>query len=413
MVEQPDTPDDLLASLLASKPHRQTTNGRHRLPLYEIVRAISEDIGWRPAGSRAEAQAAGYLVQLWERADVWFWQDTFPTATALRPIVRLLCVLSIATVLSIYVSLWLALFCALACTLVAYQSLMRDVVPLQRARGTSQNVLAIRKSLRRTLRRVVICAPLDVFAAPLRHGQPRTHLLVATIQSTLIVLSLIDPLPGLFGPSAMTIPVAWMTVLCVWYFLVMVVLDAHARRPVRSAGAISHAGALAVLAGSFDEIGDMPHTEVWAVALGASSLESGAVDLLQRYPFDPETTFFIGLAGIGRGPLAYGLYHAYDRGRPVDALLIEMAHQLHADTAIEPRVTQQPALIRPFLRRQFRAIEITCLDGEGLVPLQGSPHDTVAAVNPHILQRAMRVVVTMTRSIDPLSLSPTQLHSKD
>jgi hypothetical protein len=48
-----------------------------------------------------------------------------------------------------------------------------------------------------------------------------------------------------------------------------------------------------------------------------------------------------------------------------------------------------------------------------LVPLQGSPHDTVAAVNPHILQRAMQVVVTMVRSIDTLSLSPTQLHSKE
>jgi hypothetical protein len=70
-------------------------------------------------------------------------------------------------------------------------------------------------------------------------------------------------------------------------------------------------------------------------------------------------------------------------------------------------------LIRPFLRRQYRAIEITCLDAEGLVPLQGSPHDTVAAVNPHILQRAMQVVVTMVRSIDTLSLSPTQLHSKE
>jgi hypothetical protein len=168
-----------------------------------------------------------------------------------------------------------------------------------------------------------------------------------------------------------------------------------------------------VLAGSFDELGDLPHTEVWAVALGASRFDSGAIDLLQRYPFDPETTFFIGLAGIGRGPLTYALYHGYDRGRPVDALLIEMAHQLHADTAIEPRVTRQPALIRPFLRRQYRAIEITCLDAEGLVPLQGSPHDTVAAVNPHILQRAMQVVVTMVRSIDTLSLSPTQLHSKE
>ncbi len=413
MADVADTPDDLLAALLASKPHRQTTNGRHRLPLYEIVRALAEDIGWRPAGSRAEADAAAYLVQLWQRADVWFWQDAFPTATAIRPVVRLLCVLSLATVLSIYVSLWLALVSALACTLIAYQALMRDVMPVQRDRATSQNVLAIRKSLRRTLRRVVVCAPLDVFAAPVRHGQPRTHLLVATIQITLIVLSLIDPLPALFGPSAMTIPIAWMAVLCVWYYLVMVVIDAHGRRPVQTAGAISHAGALAVLAGSFDELGDLPHTEVWAVALGASRFDSGAIDLLQRYPFDPETTFFIGLAGIGRGPLTYALYHGYDRGRPVDALLIEMAHQLHADTAIEPRVTRQPALIRPFLRRQYRAIEITCLDAEGLVPLQGSPHDTVAAVNPQILQRAMQVVVTMVRSIDTLSLSPTQLHSKE
>jgi len=296
---------------------------------------------------------------------------------------------------------------------IAYQALTAERAPMPNPKSHSQNVLAIRKSTRTTMRRVVLCAPLDTFSAPRRHGLPRTHLIVATVQFTLVVLSLLNPLPAFFGAAAVTMPVAWLTVLCTTYYLAMVVYDAMHRRPVRTAGAISHAGALAVLAGGFDEVAELAHTEVWAVALGASALDGGAVDLLQRYPFDPDSTFFIGLAGIGRGTLAYALTSGYDRGRPVDALLIEMASQLQADTAIEPRLAYQHSLIRPFLRRQCRAIELTCLDHEGLVPLQGSPHDTAAAINPHLLTRAVQIVVTMVRSIDALSLSPTQIHSKE
>ncbi len=413
MSEEVHNPDDLLTALLASKPQRQTTNGRHRLPLYEIVRGIGEEIGWRPAGSRAEAQTADYMARLWQRADVWFWQDTFPTATGMRPVIRSLAALSLLGVLSLYLSLWIALAVSVVCTALAYRSLMRDQIPVQEMNATSQNVLAIRKSPRRTMRRVVLCAPLDTFPALVRHGQQRTHLIVATIQTTLVLLTIINPVSAWYGPAAVPVSLASVSVLCVWYYFVMVVIDANDRKPKRSAGAISHAGALAVLAGSFDDLTDLVHTEIWAVALGATALDAGAIDLLQRYPFDPETTFFIGLAGIGKGTLAYALYNGYDRGRAVDALLIEMASQLQSDTAIEPRVTRQQSLIRPFLRRQCRAIELTCLDHHGLVPLQGSPHDTVAAVNPLILQRAVQIVGTLVRSIDALSLSPTQLHSKE
>ncbi|MFM2309300.1 MAG: hypothetical protein RLY87_1421 [Chloroflexota bacterium] len=413
MSEELHNPDDLLSALLAQKPQRHTTNGRHRMPLYDFVRAISSDIGWRPAGSTAEARAAEYLVRVWQQADVWHWVDSFPTALRTRPVVRAMAAASILCAGLVFVSLWAALICALIGTGIAYHTLTAERPPMPNATTQSQNVLAIRKSTRSTMRRVVLCAPLDTFPPPIRHGLPRTHLVVATIQLTMVILSILDPLPALFGAAAITLPIAWLAVLCTTYYLVMVVFDAIQRRPVRSAGAISHAGALAVLAGSFDEVMELPHTEVWAVAMGASAFEGGAIDLLQRYPFDPDSTFFIGLAGIGRGTLAYALPTGYDRGRPVDALLIEMASQLQTDTAIEPRLTHHLSFIRPFLRRQCRAIELTCLDHDGHVPLQGSPHDTAAAINPHILTRAVHIVVTMVRSIDALSLSPTQLHHKE
>ena len=413
MSEEAHNPEDLLAALLAQMPQRQTTNGRHRLPLFDIVRAISTDIGWRPAGSTAEARAAEYMVHLWKRADVRFWVDSFPTALRTVPVVRAMALASVLCACFVGVSLWVALACALIGTVIAFHALTAARTPTAGTMAHSQNVLAIHKSLRSTMRRVVLCAPLDTFPAPLRHGQPRTHLLVATIQITLIVLSILNPLPAFFGSAAVTLPVAWLSVLCTVYYVVMVIRDAAQRRPVRSAGAVSHAGALAVLAGSFDELSDLAHTEVWAVALGASALDSGAIDLLQRYPFDLESTFFIGLAGIGRGTVTYALTTGYDRGRAVDALLVEMASQLQADTSIEPRLTMQQSVIRPFLHRQCRAIELTCLDHEGLVPLQGSPHDTAAAVNAHILTRAVHIVVTMVRSVDALALSPTQLHRSE
>jgi hypothetical protein len=48
-----------------------------------------------------------------------------------------------------------------------------------------------------------------------------------------------------------------------------------------------------------------------------------------------------------------------------------------------------------------------------VVPLQGSPHDTLVAVNPQILDRAVHVCTTLVRSIDTLAVSPTQLHRKE
>lgn len=407
--------DDLLATLLAAKPRRHTTDGQHLLPLLGIVRAVT-DIGWRPAGSAAESRTADYLQSVWDAADVWHWRDTFPLTPRPDYTLPLLAALSVGVIGALYVSLWAAIAVAAVAVAVAYRSVLGDTPATLRsptAERQSHNVIAIRKSRRTTLRRVVVLAPLDTSPPPVPNTQPRTHLIVATVVFTVLVLTQVNPLLALTGLPAVTLPVLWLLVAGSCYFLVSVLLALRAPLVVRSPGAINHAGALAVLAATFDGVADLAHTEVWAVGLGATRYDAGARDLLQRYPFDYATTFFIGLAGLGRGTLAYALYQHYDRGRAVDALLVEMASQLHADAVIEPRISQAPVVITPLLRRQCRAIEVTCLDHTGLTPLRGSPHDSVVAVNPQILERAVHVTTTMVRSIDALSLSPTRLNRKE
>jgi hypothetical protein len=70
---------------------------------------------------------------------------------------------------------------------------------------------------------------------------------------------------------------------------------------------------------------------------------------------------------------------------------------------IEARVSKQSHLLRMLLRRQYRAIELTCLDDSGFVPFQGHARDTAEVVSLPILERAVRACVMLVKSIDALN----------
>jgi hypothetical protein len=159
---------------------------------------------------------------------------------------------------------------------------------------------------------------------------------------------------------------------------------------------------LAATARIVDELDGLRHTEVWGVSTGASQTYAGIDDLIQRYPFDPQTTFFVVLSGIGRGTLCYTIPTG-NVGGVTDPLLLELATEVRKTAGVDARVSRNPSVIRPLLKRNFRAIEFTCLDEQGYVPLQGLPSDTVEAISLPVVERAVRAVVMMIRALDALN----------
>jgi hypothetical protein len=187
------------------------------------------------------------------------------------------------------------------------------------------------------------------------------------------------------------------------YLLLLAALELWLLRAPATPGAVSHAGALAVLLTSAEELSVLERTELWAVALGATSSGAGLADFLRRYPFDRET-LFVELAGIGAGNLSYVTREGVLRERPADARLLQLAAAADAADPLidaEPRAYRRERTIAArLLRAGRRALTITCLGTDGETPYRGSLDDTPAVVDGPTLDRAMRLVAGLVRQID-------------
>jgi hypothetical protein len=393
---------DLLADLLAVRETQHLRFGRHSMLIPDIVQAIAGDIGMRPAGSHAEAKTATYMASLWQMADVLHWSDSFVIPGRQQPTTVAVAVVSMIVTLLALGNPAVAVVVALIGVGLAFWPVYRDI-PVQRSRReTSQNVIAIRKTKTPPRRRVVFVAPLDTFKVADRFSQPRQRFMAMMVQFGLVLLAALDP-----NPVAQLVPlagfsVAWLGVFVTIYLGVAAMSEQRIRQlPTR--GAVSHAGALAVLARVMDELDDLQHTEIWAVATGAGTSSAGIIDLMQRYPFDARSTFFVGLSGLGRGTLSYVIYDQHERGRSIDPFMLEILAELQPYIEIDARTTKQPSILRPLMRQHRRCLDITCVDETGFVPLQGSPQDTIEVVSMPMLERSVRVCTMMVRAVDALN----------
>lgn len=393
---------DLLAALLAVRDTQHLRFGRHSMLIPDIVQAIANDIGMRPAGSHSEAKAATYLASLWQMADVLHWSDAFVVpAKPQSTTVALAIVSMLVTLLSLSNTL-VALLVAMIGLGLAFWPVYRDMPAVQGRRESSQNVIAIRKTKTPPRRRVVFVAPLDTYRVSDRFSQPRQRFMASMVQFGLVLLATLDPNPLIQLVPLAGFNVAWLGLFVTIYLGGAAMAEQRIRQyPTR--GAISHAGALAVLARVMDELDDLQHTEIWAVATGAGSSSTGVVDLMQRYPFDARSTFFVGLSGLGRGTLSYVIHDQHERERSIDPLMLELMAELQPYIEIDARTSKQPSVLRPLMRQHRRCLDITCVDDAGYVPLQGTPQDTVDAVSMPMLERSVRVCTMMVRAIDALN----------
>jgi len=393
---------DLLGVLLAKRNTEGLTFGQHRLLLSEVVREVAENIGVRRAGSMGELRTAAYMSSIWQKAGLLTWTDTFdaqiqPIATTI-----FLALFSVSVNVVAVFSFVSALVIVGILLVLALWIQYRDMPLIVGKRMSIPNVIAIRKSPQAPRRRVVIVAPLDTSGVVDRLNQPWHHVVVTAVQGAILLVTLLDPTPLVHVLPLAHLQLGWLLWVCSGYLVVAAIIEAYAQRRRVTWGAVSHAGALAATARIVDELDGLHHTEVWAVSTGASQTYAGIEDLMQRYPFDPQTTFFVVISGIGRGTLCYTI-PAGNVGGVTDPLLLELATEVRKTAGIDARVSRNPSVIRPLLKRNFRAIEFTCLDEQGYVPLQGLPSDTVEAISLPIVERAVRAVVMMVRAIDALN----------
>jgi hypothetical protein len=367
----------------------------------DAVNRIAGEIGPRRATSLAEAQAAAYLDGRLRRAGFRVSADPFRAPGSVGVDGLVLATLALASATLYY---WLplpSLSLALWSLAIAAVGLGQDGVPLLARRRPSQNVIATRATAQPRWR-VVLLAPLD---SPLLMGRlarllgddvwPVLGRLVACVLLTLFALAgLLDVRRGWW--YAQFVPAAYLTLVAI--------VDVWLLRAPATPGAISHAGALAVLLASAEELSGLQQTELWAVALGATSSSTGIGDLLRRYPFDRETTLFIGLEGIGRGVLSYVTRAGLLGRHAADPLLVQMAAAADANDPLidaEPRsYGRERTIVQPLQRSGRRALLIACLGPDGAIPCQGHRSDTPEVVDARILDRATRLVVGLVRQID-------------
>ncbi len=393
---------DLLGALLAKRKTDGLTFGHHRLQLSEVVREVAEHIGIRRAGSMGELRTSAYMSSIWHKAGLLTWTDSFDAKVQRIPTTMYLAILSVGANICASFSVNAALVITSVLLGFAVWIQYRDMPLVVGKRMTIPNVIAIRKTAEAPRRRVVIIAPLDTNGVVDRFNQPWQHVVAVSVQAASLLIAILDtaPLVRLLPLGHLTL--GWVMWGCSGFFIVTAIIEAQSHRRTVTSGAVSHAGGLAVEARIVDELDALRHTEVWAVSTGASQTYAGVDDLIQRYPFDPHTTFFVVLSGIGRGTLCYTI-PAGGTGGTTDPLLLELATEVRKTVGVDARVSRNPSVIRPLLKRNYRAIEFTCLDEKGYVPLQGLSSDSIEVLSLPILERAVRAVVMMIRALDALN----------
>ncbi len=371
---------------------------RHREDPFDVVRKIAEEIGPRPVTSLAEAQTAAFVGSRLRRAGMQVWTDPFKTSPASGSSALLVALLSIGVALLWPISYAYAFACAVVTLAVALLSTSPRIRQLGIHNRESQNVIGTQPALNLPTRRVIILAPLDSHqpSDPLGSNQSRVGATTALL--TLMSIELFAPLqiPVLLRFVFLLIPAA--------YLLVAAIAELWVRSQAHSRGAVSYAGSLAAMVTAVEDVGRLSHTEIWAVGLGGGTTGAGITELIKRYPFDNNATFFIGLEGIGRGTLSYILRDEGERHRSADSLLIELVTEATLGVQAEPSIATFASLVRPLTRANRRTISIACLDQHGKVPLQGSRNDVIESVNPALIEQTARLIANTIRALDPLTI---------
>ncbi|MCS7289348.1 MAG: hypothetical protein NZ699_09500 [Roseiflexus sp.] len=370
---------------------------------FEIAAQIVDTIGPRSPGSIGEAKMAAFLDARLRQAGFRVSAESyrafrFPGYDGI--------VVGTLAVIGVVGFHWMPLLSILMFAVssgAAFLTLLSNI-PLLTPRILSQNVVATRAAAGDMRWRLVVLAPLSSPPAIGRWlaeaGAGRTGRIGRTAAAVLLL--------GL-GIAAIA-PFLFHLHLWLWYAQAVpaIILFAQGiaafivQRAPATPGAISYAGALATLIGSAARLPHLQHTEVWMIGIGAGDSTAGINDLLRRYPFEPQHTFFISLNGIGSGTLCYLAAEGALRPRPADSLLVRLAARVveSGQTTARSCVCRCATHASVLRRRGWRAMGIAALDVKQHVPYQYERHDDLSKLDAAHLNNAVRLVVGLARALD-------------
>lgn len=170
-------------------------------------------------------------------------------------------------------------------------------------------------------------------------------------------------------------------------------------------GANDNAAGVAAMLGAAESLGDLKHTELWAVACGCE--ESGLVGMChfcKTHRFDRATTYFINLDNCGAGRAAFTTSEGMLWRFRCDPELVRIARE---SIEAEPKLD---ACGRAFhtmnndsfvcLRRGYKALSIMAFDERGVIPNWHWPTDTIENISPATLECATKLATRMVRRLD-------------
>ena len=372
--------------------HRQREN-----PM-EAVSKIADEYGARPVTSFAEAQTAAYVGSRLRRAGMQVWTDPFKTSPPTGSGSFLVALVAISVLVLWGINPAYAFASAAVAFVLALLSTSSRIRHIGIHDRESQNVIGIQPALKPPTRRVVLLVPLDSHQPPDPISSFEARIGATTALLTIMGIELLAPLdiPIVARFLLLVIPTA--------YIVVAAIAELWVRSQPHSRGAESYAGSLAAVLAAAEDVGRLSHTEIWTVGLGGGTTGAGLAELMRRYPFDAQATFFIGIEGIGRGTLSYVVRDLNERMHSADPLLIELVTEATLGVNAEARIAAFNSFTRPLTRAKRRTISIACLDQHGRIPLQGTNKDVVESVNPALIEQTARLIANTIRALDPLTI---------
>lgn len=372
----------------------------------DVASAVTEQFGERGSIMLGEAQVAAYFDGRLRRAGLKVSADAFQASASTMWDGG---IIAFVALLGVIVYYWFPVFGLLIAAGAGFYAswlLFWRNTGLVVKRGVSQNIVGTRALVQRARFRVVLLAPLDaprVFPTLLRKRYVGEYARLAKFGLCTVVVC--AALAGM-AAGAFEFRLLFWYVQCLAALVLCAAgaLDVWLGRAPVSPGATNHAGALAVMLACAEELVSAEHIELWSVALGSCATGEGLCDLLRRYPFERESTVFVALESLGRGELAYVTRSGGIFAQQGDPKLIELAAAVErADPLINaaPRpVRFAPTMLGMLRNDGWRAIGLMCLDEDGFPPAYASAEDLPASLDADVLDRAIRLVLSLVRKID-------------
>lgn len=372
----------------------------------EVIQQLIE-IGPRPATSLGEARAAAFVGGWLRRAGLRVGTDTFRAAIGLGITYFALALLGLVALL---LALWQPLAGLLAATLgllFAVSDALTAPLPPMTFYRDSQNIVATRApqnaqdpTAAPSRWRVVVLAPLDTPTNNhwLRNFTGRSPLALA---GRIMAFALLILLNGLLFFEQRELWLYLQLTPLVYLLLTSLLLpSANSSRMFYGS-----AGALTAMLGVVEELDQLENTELWAVALGATSTGHEAVqDMLMRYPFPPAETLFLSLPLLEPGALMVATHEGLLGQHRADAPLLKLATEraaLQQSINLQRRPyqdTSSPTAL--LLSRGYRALTL-CTEPRSAHPALSEADRTDRTQLVQLpLAQAIQLLVEMIQYID-------------